>query len=75
MKKRFSPSRLLLLAGFVLMAGYAAAQPPPPPPPPDDPPCWPPPCVPVDGGISIAIAAAAVLGGKKIYDAMKTSGN
>lgn len=32
------------------------------------PPCWPPPCVPIDGGISFLLLAGAAYGGKKIYD-------
>ena len=33
------------------------------------PPCWPPPCnIPIDGGLSILIAAGAALGGKKLFD-------
>lgn len=44
-----------------------------PPPPPDDPPCWPPPCVPVDGGILFAVGAAAIFGGKKLYNSFKSN--
>jgi hypothetical protein len=44
-----------------------------PPPPEGGPPCWPPPCVPVDGGITLAIGAAAIFGGKKIYTSFKNS--
>ncbi len=32
------------------------------------PPCWPPPCIPIDGGLSLLVAAGAVLGGKKAFD-------
>lgn len=47
---------------------------PPMGPPMGPPPCWPPPCtVPIDGGISILIAAGAALGGKKLYDLRKSS--
>ncbi len=35
------------------------------PPPPQT--CWPPPCIPIDGGISLLIAAGVALGGKKMY--------
>jgi len=35
------------------------------------PPCWPPPCVPVDGGISFLIALGAAYGGKKAFDKYK----
>jgi len=34
-------------------------------------PCWPPPCVPIDGGISFLIAIGAAFGGKKAYDVLK----
>ena len=53
----------------------------PPAPPPDGladetgdsgiPGCWPPPCVPIDGGIVFLIAAGAAYGSKKIYDYKK----
>jgi len=33
--------------------------------------CWPPPCVPIDGGISFLIAIGAAFGGKKAYDSLK----
>ncbi|HQW04513.1 MAG: hypothetical protein IPH05_06815 [Flavobacteriales bacterium] len=32
------------------------------------PPCWPPPCIPIDGGLSLLIAAGTILGGKKALD-------
>ena len=35
------------------------------------PPCWPPPCIPIDGGISFLILAGIALGGKKAYDYSK----
>ncbi len=34
-------------------------------------PCWPPPCIPIDGGLSLLIGAGALLGGKKALDARK----
>ena len=37
------------------------------------PPCWPPPCIPIDGGLGVLLAAGALLGGKKVYDATKES--
>lgn len=43
----------------------------PPPPPAGSPGCWPPPCVPIDGGITFLIAAGAAYGAKKIYDSRK----
>lgn len=35
--------------------------------------CWPPPCIPVDGGISFLIALGAAFGGKKAFDHFKSS--
>ena len=33
--------------------------------------CWPPPCIPIDGGISLLVAAGAIYGGKKLYSNRK----
>lgn len=33
--------------------------------------CVPPPCVPIDGGLSILLAAGAAFGGKKLHDQYK----
>jgi len=33
--------------------------------------CFPDPCVPIDGGISLLIAAGVAYGGKKLYQAKK----
>jgi len=33
--------------------------------------CWPPPCIPIDGGISLLIAAGAIYGGRKLYKTKK----
>lgn len=33
-----------------------------------NPPCWPPPCIPIDGGLTALIAAGALLGGKKALE-------
>jgi len=33
--------------------------------------CWPPPCIPVDGGLVFMIAAGALYGGKKIWSQVK----
>lgn len=43
----------------------------PPPPPAGSPGCWPPPCIPVDGGIGFLIAAGAAYGVKKLYNSHK----
>lgn len=32
------------------------------------PPCWPPPCIPIDGGVGLLIAAGALLGGRKAME-------
>ena len=47
----------------------------PGPPPSVRPPCWPPPCIPIDGGISALIAAGAAYGAKKLYDKKKKNSN
>ncbi len=47
----------------------------PPPPPSVRPPCWPPPCIPIDGGISALIVAGAAYGAKKLYDKKKKDSN
>ena len=59
---------LLVASAFVMQAG-----PPPPPGGGMAPPCWPPPCIPIDGGLSFLVAAAAIYGGKKLYDHQKKS--
>ncbi|MCI5057104.1 MAG: hypothetical protein MRY83_13405 [Flavobacteriales bacterium] len=38
---------------------------PPLPPAGGGPPCWPPPCIPIDGGIGVLLAAGALFGIKK----------
>lgn len=67
--------QVLALLAFVLLTGGIALHgqlPPPPPPPGPGPPCWPPPCIPVDGGILFAVGAAAIFGGKKLYNSLKS---
>lgn len=61
----------LSLLGLILigLAAFAGGGGPPPPPPP--PPCWPPPCIPIDGGAGFLIAAGVAYAGKKIYDRKK----
>jgi hypothetical protein len=62
---------LLLVVLFFLVNVCMAAGPPGPP---MGPPCWPPPCtIPLDGGISLLIAAGVALGGKKFYNSRKKS--
>lgn len=33
--------------------------------------CWPPPCIPIDGGIGILLIAGAALAGSKLYSVSK----
>lgn len=65
---KISPRTLLLFALLVAPAmGALMAQPGTG----GGPPCWPPPCIPIDGGLSLLIGAGALLGGKKAMDARK----
>jgi len=64
---RFKQYSLLLFFVIIGLASYSA----PPPPPGTGPGCWPPPCVPIDGGITLLMAAGAAYGAKKIYDSKK----
>lgn len=72
--------KLILSLAFVILCNMANAQPAVggpggPPSGSTEPPCWPPPCIPVDGGISLIIAAGVAFGGKKLYDHNKKSEN
>ena len=57
----------LFVVFIVLVSVQTAHAQPPPPPPADTPPCWPPPCVPVNGGLIYAVGAAMIFGGLMIY--------
>ena len=64
----------ILIVVFVLISQsvfYSA----PPPPPAGSPPCWPPPCIPIDGGIALLIAAGVAYGAKKLYNSHKKASN
>lgn len=66
--------RLLFILLLALATNIALAQPPDPPAG-GGPPCGPPfgdPCIPIDGGVSLLIAAGLALGGKKAYDASRS---
>lgn len=52
----------------IFLSCFSLFSAPPPPPGGGKPKCWPPPCVPIDGGLSLLMAAGALYGGKKIYD-------
>ena len=56
--------KYFLVAYFILLGiseGFCG-----PPPPGGTPGCWPPPCIPVDGGVTFLIAAGAAYGVKKL---------
>lgn len=66
--------KILLTLSLVMFVFVALGQPggdPPGGPSGGTPGCWPPPCVPIDGGISFLIAIGAAFGGKKAYDSLK----
>ena len=74
MLKRIIPFLIFLAVFFFAVQQSFAAMGPPPMGPPMGPPCWPPPCsIPLDGGISLLIAAGAALGGMKLFDRRKKS--
>jgi hypothetical protein len=58
---------LLGILAAITSVTYAA----PPPPPGTGPACWPPPCVPIDGGITLLMAAGAAYSVKKFYESRK----
>ncbi|MES2514164.1 MAG: hypothetical protein V4580_08460 [Bacteroidota bacterium] len=69
--------KTLFITLFTIGFGFlcdAAISPPPSgntPPSGGSPTCWPPPCIPIDGGISLLIAAGAIYGGKKLFVNLK----
>lgn len=80
MKKTITIAFLLTIVAVTTIGtthSFAAAPPPVAPPPPPGgggPPCWPPPCVPIDGGISLLLAAGLALGGRKLLKTNKKAG-
>ncbi|MEQ9351326.1 MAG: hypothetical protein RJQ00_01975 [Vicingaceae bacterium] len=65
--------KLLATFSFVLLFSIPSvlqAQGPPPNPGGGNgkPPCFPPPCIPIDGGLSWLLLAGAAYGGKKVFD-------
>jgi hypothetical protein len=72
MKKTIAILTTVLFFSFLTNNLLAASGPPSPPTGgTTGAPCWPPPCVPIDGGISFLIAAGIGLGAKKVYDSRK----
>ncbi len=73
MLKKIVPFLIFSAIFFFSVCEIEAAGPPMGPPM-GPPPCWPPPCtVPLDGGISLLIAAGVALGGKKLWGMRKKS--
>ncbi|GAB4249320.1 MAG: hypothetical protein Kow0079_01900 [Vicingaceae bacterium] len=66
--KRIFLTLVFLVALSIVNNAFAAGPPGPPGGGGGGPPCWPPPCVPIDGGIGYLIAAGALLGIKKTND-------
>lgn len=56
---------------MIMFAAFGIAQGPPGGGPPSGGNCIPPPCVPIDGGIGVLLAAGALYGGKKLYQGRK----
>ena len=66
------PKLVIIIAiSFMAVTAATAAGPPPPPGGGSDPPCWPAPCVPIDAGIGVLIAAGLLYGGKMAYKTFK----
>jgi len=57
--------QFLFILAFMAMPALLLAQPNSPS---SGPGCFPPPCVPIDGGASLLIVAGLAIGGKKAYD-------
>ncbi|HET6990746.1 MAG TPA: hypothetical protein VFJ43_05455 [Bacteroidia bacterium] len=70
LNKYFLLAATILLVLIGIQTGHA--QPPPPPPPSGGPPCWPPPCVPVNGGIIYAVGAAVLFGAYALYKSFRS---
>jgi hypothetical protein len=64
---------LIFFLAITVTNNVFSAPPGPPPSSAGKPPCWPPPCIPIDGGVSFLIAAGVAYGAKKIYDNKKKS--
>jgi len=62
--KRFTKYFALTIMLFVSSAVFAQA----PPGSASSPPCWPPPCIPIDGGVGFLAAAGLALGAKFLFD-------
>ncbi len=63
---------VLIVLSFVFVASLPLYAPPSPPAGGGGAPCWPPPCIPIDGGIGFLIAAGVAFGAKKVYHKSKS---
>mgnify|MGYP003640064476 CR=1 FL=1 len=62
---------LILSLLFIGLSAPLIAQPPDPGGGGGNPPCFPPPCIPIDGGLSWLLLAGVAYGGKKFHDMNK----
>lgn len=67
---KFIVSFVVIISVVCLLEVHAAG-PPGPPGGGGDPPCWPPPCVPIDGGIGFLLAAGLAYGAKRALGSFK----
>ncbi|HEY1040023.1 MAG TPA: hypothetical protein VGF30_11490 [Bacteroidia bacterium] len=74
---KINPVALLFVIAFLALnfSSFGAGMAPPPPGGGMTPACWPPPCVPIDGGVTFLLIAGAAYGTKKVYDLRKTKVN
>lgn len=61
-----------LITLFLSVSTLALYAPPAPPAGGGTPSCWPPPCLPVDGGIGVLLVAGVALGAKRAYNSFKS---
>lgn len=70
MKNSIFKIAFVLTLGFSVSALHLYA-PPSPPAGGGTPACWPPPCVPIDGGLGFLLVAGAAFGAKKAFEKRK----
>ena len=61
-------TKYIAVFAFLWIGNGSLKAQPGPPGGPGGPGCWPPPCVPIDGGLSFLLIAGAAYGGKKMYE-------
>lgn len=66
-------TKKILFTCFFIVCVICLSNAAPPPPPGGGPGCWPPPCIPVDGGIGLLVAAGVAYGAKKFLGAKKNN--